>query len=198
MITLDQIRAIADQAVANPYPHDGLKQFMDSCQVQDPYYAFLYELSKTLQPDAAIETGTELGRAAFSIAMGCPSCQLTTIELGSGMPDTWPRFLGQCSNIRIVTGTLAQEWLCNPYNRRRKFGLAFLDSDHHFETVLAEYSLLRPLMEPGSVICWDDSVHAGPLAVLKEVSLPKILFDGTDGPKLHGENGFAVAIIPKD
>lgn len=196
-ITTDDIRNLAQIAIDNPYPDPGLEAFMRANSVSAPYYAFLYHLAKAMQPDLVYDLGTELGRSAKALCAGSPpSAQIVTVEIIGKVPDTWVRFLNCHENIRVVSGTNATEWLLNAYNRMRPVDLCMIDTDHHYETALSEWSLVRPLMRPGSVVCFDDAMHAGPEKVLKEIALPKVIFDGKDGPFLHENNGFAAVCIP--
>jgi predicted O-methyltransferase YrrM len=195
MITLDQLRELAKQAVENIYPHDGLRAFMESTNVVDPYYSFLYRLSETIQPDYALETGVELGRGLYSIAAGCPSCDCVGVELHGRVPDTWLNYVGQLRNTRIVSGTNTIDFLLSPANRKRPIDLFHADSDHSYEVILAEICLVLPMMRSGSVIVMDDVCHDGPRKVFDMLNLPKIEFTIESPPALHGANGYGILIV---
>lgn len=199
MITLDDIRSMATSAVENPYPDHRLEEFLKVCSVDAPYYAFLYHVAKAMEPDLVYDLGTELGRSAKALACGAPeSTQIVTVEIIGKVPDTWVRFLNCHENLRVVSGTNANDFLLCESNRAKPVDLCVIDTNHHYETALSEWSLVRPLMRPGGVVCFDDAMHAGPERVLKEIALPKVIFDGVDGPKIHDNNGFAAVLIPRE
>lgn len=191
-LDLDDLKRIATQAVSNPFPTEGIREFLEQCNLTDPYYAFLYGLAKEMQPDLCVELGIELGRSLFAIATGSPSTLCVGVELSGKVPSTWQQFLGQCPNIKIVCGTTTRDWLL--MNRNRKIGMLHVDADHEYRSVLEDVCLAIPLMEPGGVIAMDDICHDGPRRVWEMLALPKVSFNTTDRCVLHGENGFGLII----
>lgn len=195
-LSIEDIRRIGQCAVDGPIPHDGLREFMEKTNTVKlgEYYSALHLMAKLMQGDYGIELGVELSRGIYAMATGSPVTEFVGIEQSGRVPSTWMTYAGQCSNICIVSGTDTVAWLENPHNRRRRFSLAHIDSGHTADLTTAEWYLLRPLMEPGGAVAFDDINTDGVRKVWNEINLPKVEFTNEHPPCLHGDNGWGVVL----
>jgi predicted O-methyltransferase YrrM len=140
------------------------------------YYRFLYELSKAMSPRWILETGTRLGLSAAQLAMGCPSAKVVTIDVD---PKSKARFsdesnLKTLSNVIPITSDSRRAKELFPPDCKQ-FDLIYLDSDHTYDVVSAEFKLYSELLAPGGVVVFDDiALNPQMRRFWQEVPSPKV------------------------
>ena len=203
-MTPKRIMELAEQATRpDEYVPDRLRVFCggnldDTNSSWANYYGFLYLLAAELRPNLMVELGTELGRAAFAMKLGCPDAEMLTFELGTEPPDTYMNYLASVK-VRVHMGTDSLDWGLTRWGRRDLFGkidLILFDTTHDYDQVMREWYLFRPLLAPGAVAVFDDYTHEGPTKLMPEIGFPKVIFDHNNPTKLHGHNGLAVTLLP--
>ena len=147
-----------------------------------PYLNFLYSLAQYMRPNFIVELGVLHGLSAVHLAAG--SYESTVIGIDISLS-------ALCNDIPVKNAIFIE---ADPLKINLRFievGILFIDSEHTYETTMAQYRKFRPLMAPGGVICLDD-IHLGEGMdrVWQEISEPKI-----ELPMLHeGQSSFGVVI----
>lgn len=153
-----------------------------------PYLNFLYYLAEHMNPTWIVELGVLHGLSIAHLSAGSPSSTVVGIDISlSGLCHELP-----CPNrVIFIEGDPLEIDLRFPLMTNLGIGILFIDSEHTYETTMAQYKKFRPLMVPGGVICLDD-IHLGEGMdrVWQEISEPKI-----ELPMLHeGQSSFGVVI----
>ena len=91
-------------------------------------------------------------------------------------------------NVEIVANTKSQDWL--RANKGLRVDFAHVDSSHDYEVVIEEWNHIRPMMTPGSIVCFDDTEAIGVRWVLELIENEKI------ETALHGTNGWSIVLMP--
>lgn len=120
---------------------------------REPYYKFLYLMMATGRFKVAVELGSFMGVGALHLALGNPRAMVHTIDRD---PTTWAVDLRAyaISNIRTLKGEtgdlVGPAWIPGPVD------LLFVDADHSYAAVRADYHRWLPYMAPGGVVLFDD------------------------------------------
>lgn len=149
-----------------------------------PYLNFLYSLAQYMRPNFIVELGVLHGLSAAHLAAG--SCESMVIGIDINLSALCPDF--EWHNAMFIEGDPLKINLQFPHGG---IGILFIDSEHTYETTMAQYRKFRPLMAPGGVICLDD-IHLGEGMdrVWQEINEPKI-----ELPMLHeGQSSFGVVM----
>lgn len=163
-----------------------LKRAVDEPDSNAHYYRFLYELFGELQPKTVLETGTRHGHSAAHMAAGYPGCTVLTIDVDPASKEKLSKF--PVGNAVALTGNSLQVFE-EVKARMPTVDVLFLDSDHKYEVVFAEYKLYRPLVRDGGLILIDDiKINPGLERAWDEVVDPKVA-----APFLHWM-GFGIAV----
>lgn len=140
----------------------------------------LYQAALSAPPGLAVELGTYHGQASIVIAQA--RAHVLTIDhdegedydhriqradhLAGGYLMSVPSALaawGVADRVMVLRSRTqpALARLVSP------IAFAFVDADHRYDAVLADWEALRPRMLPGAVIVWDDIDWPGVAAVLR-------------------------------
>lgn len=155
-MTLEELYGLAEMVRNTPDPRpERLRRLQDEPSPNVLYYRFIYEIANRMRPAAMLETGTRLGHSAAQMASGCPEGKVVTLDID---PAAKERVLSLgFQNIVPVTRDTTLPGLASEV--KSHFGsidLLFLDSDHSYRVVSAEYKELEPLVREGGVIIFDD------------------------------------------
>lgn len=121
----------------------------------NPYYDFLYHMSKEINAKVIVELGTDKGNSACFLAHGSPNAKVITIGLpiNEFAKETCSHF----KNIEVMfenTNDLSvPEKLLSKY---REIDLLFIDTEHSFNQAWGEYINYGKLVRKGGIILYDD------------------------------------------
>lgn len=151
---------------APPPPYDErLSGFMDARGYKDyehnrghTYYLYLAKLVRELRPHLAVELGTDIGRsAAFMMTQLGPDSKFVTVEIGTQIRTDLSLFSGD-PRLEIVVGSSTEPRVYQPI---RNVDFLFIDTDHTYEQVSAEWKIWVPRLSPGAIVAADD-IHLNP------------------------------------
>lgn len=156
------IQELHDLVLASPFPQydPRLTPFMDEAGYEayktntgHTYYLYLARLVRELRPRLVVELGTDIGRsAAFIMTQLRGDAEFVTIEIGS-QPRT---DLAACQGdprLRIVEGGSLDPRV---YGNLSSIDLLFIDTDHRYEQIFAEWGIYQERLSPGAVVVFDD------------------------------------------
>lgn len=151
---LEVARGVKDLPDARP---EWLEKLRDTDHDQAMYYRFLHDLSRTMKPKWIVETGTRFGLSAAQLAMGSPESKVITIDID---PLGKAKFAGDAT-LRKITNVIALTGDSRQVRRQlpaecAEVGILYLDSDHSYDVVKAEFSLYLDLVAKGGVVVFDD------------------------------------------
>jgi hypothetical protein len=218
LITLAEISRLADLSrtmvdVGDAYA-DGRRQWVfDKANVgkdmwwgkDQPYYKFLYLITKHKHGGLAIEVGTHAGIGFSCMAAGAKA---------SGNQKSWT--IGIDKDNHLMAAEVATKYdrckfihgvstnqktideitnVCNLYDI--KIDVMFIDATHDFYWVNEELKTYRHLFSDNVVLIFDDIIKAD-----NNYKLPE-MFDALPGqhvrfPNLHTDNCIAVSVSSKD
>lgn len=118
------------------------------------YYAFLYHLTKKLNPQLIIEIGVQTGVATAHMAMAAPKADVIGIDPNP----VWYKDIikTNCPNVIFIQG-YSQNFDHRALDiKSYKIDLAFIDGEHTYEQVKSDYYQLLPHVRKGGVIIIDD------------------------------------------
>lgn len=176
-MTIKELSRLAELVRTTPDPRPvWLHNLQDEASPAVLYYRFIYEIVRRERPAAMLETGTRLGHSAAQMAAGCPEGKVVTFDidpkardhvLANGFPNI-------VSVIRDTTLPGLAEEVRSHFN---SIDLLFLDSNHSYRVVSAEYRALVPLVRPGGLILFDDiNLNLEMKRFWSEISKPKAEF----------------------
>ena len=182
MMTIQDLARLVEFAVTKDPP----PALLEYCGKEyRPYYHLLYLLALST-PHKCVELGVEKGRGAFGMCLAGREVwgmDHTRRDEIVGLEARFPNFhYLECDSL--PTPGQIPEQVTGPV------GLLHIDTEHSYSMAQAEFWAYKPLLLPGSVICFDDT-HAQEHAVGHFVtSLPwPTVFDD----RLH-ECGYAVMV----
>lgn len=124
------------------------------------YYLYLQALVRILRPRLILELGTDIGRSAAFMMTALPlNSRLVTVELGPQPRTDLVPFAGD-QRLSILHGD-SRDLSVYGMLDVRFIDLLYIDSDHNYEQVRAEWDLYRHFMAPGAVVAMDD-IHLNP------------------------------------
>lgn len=118
----------------------------------------LYALCKLQQPKNILELGTSLGFGTFSMALGNPEAEITTLE---GDPLVQKQALENASRLNItqkinfILGAF-EETLPKFLAKTEDIDFVFLDGNHKFEATVNYFYQILPKMKSGAIVVVDD------------------------------------------
>lgn len=112
------------------------------------YYRFLHKLAPKI--GTYLELGCRTGAAAYHVALGNKKTQLHVVDHRDKLCVYHP-------NIHFHLNDTRDPFL--PKYINKTFDVIFVDSEHTYEQVTAEYNLWRPYVSPGGVMLFDDIVE---------------------------------------
>jgi cephalosporin hydroxylase len=127
----------------------------------------LLELVQEVGGRTIVEIGSEFGGTLFALTRAAaPDACIVSVDLP--VPDGYPRerepvyqaFAGDRQRLHLVRGDSH-----DPATRDRvaeiiggQADLVFIDGDHAYEGVLADWELYRPLARPGGIVAFHDII----------------------------------------
>jgi len=162
-----------------------LKAMTGAAPTTEPYCRFLYELAGDMRPTIALETGTDQGRSAAHLALGCSTSTVYTVDIEPVCTKNAQDL--KLKNIIAVTAdsleyakSIPDGWI----------DLLFLDSLHSPEHLGAEWKAFRPKVRPGGIALFDDIALNGWMAKFWE----KLEGEKVDLHELH-YSGFGAVLL---
>jgi predicted O-methyltransferase YrrM len=134
--------------------------------------ASLLAVVRNEQPRTILEIGTALGGTLFGFAqVAAPDAVLVTVDLPRGRFGgdyynparnyLYPRFARAQQTIHLVLGDSHEAETRARVDEligRRQVDFLFIDGDHSYEGICADYELYRPLVRPGGLVAFHDIV----------------------------------------
>lgn len=115
-----------------------------------PYYRFLYNLARDLQPKTIVEIGVQTGVATAHMAAGAPAADIYGID-----PDQVWYKKEIVENYPKVTFYQGYSESFDP-QYLGDIDLLFIDGYHTYDQVKMEYEKYGKYVRPGGVIVFDD------------------------------------------
>ncbi len=118
----------------------------------------LYHLVRHFRSQTILELGTSLGISTLYLHLANPKAELVSIE---GRASIWQRAnqhinqLGNRKRVRLLHGSFAER-LPEVLPSLDPLDLYFIDGDHRYEAVLANYHLAAAHLHAGSVVIVHD------------------------------------------
>lgn len=148
------------------------------------YYLYLQALVRILKPRLVLELGTDIGRSAAFMMTALPEgSRLVTVEIGSQERTDIAPWKGD-PRLWAVQGD-SRDLSIYGMKDLRFIDLLYIDSDHTFEQVSAEWDSYRHFLSPGAVVAMDD-IHLNPGMERFWASLPYPKVDADRGVHVSG------------
>ena len=116
---------------------------------KEPYYKFLHLYAKKMKPKVMVELGTYYGTAALALALGNTVGHVHTADIRM---DIFRLYEGWYDNITRLDGDSIEVSDQLP----KEFDLLYIDTEHTYERVAAEYNHYLHRVKKGGVIFLDD------------------------------------------
>ncbi len=185
-LTIEDLREKSAQYMSRPDERPALLKALTSiAKTTEPYNRFLYELVGELKPTIVLETGTDRGRSAAHMALGCPTSTVYTIDIDPACKENVDglklgNILSVAANSLEYAKSVPDAWV----------DLLFLDSLHTYEHLSAEWATFRKKVRPGGLALFDDiSLDSGMKRFWSEVQGEKL-----ELPELHF-SGFGAVLL---
>ena len=125
--------------------------------VRNRYGRVLHNIAFKYDGKNILELGTSVGISTLFIAMGAPSSRIISIEGCKQLAEVARRNIINCDidNIDIITGDFDTQ-LGVLIKRGFTPSMVFIDGNHRKEPLLRYFTLLKELLDPDSVIIFDD------------------------------------------
>lgn len=151
------------------------------------YYLYLAALVRLFKPRKILEFGTDIGRSAAYMMTALPKdSSLITVEIGQHERVDLTPYDGD-HRLHVIQG---DDRNLEIYGRLDITGVDFLfmDSDHTYERVTAEWELYRHFLIPGAVVAMDD-IHLNPgmERFWNGLAFPKV-----DAPRTVHDSGWGI------
>ena len=122
------------------------------------YYRLLFEYVRVTNAKTAMETGTFRGASALHLASGAPEIRVLTVDVDPGAKNIVDALARPNIDAVVARSVDIVEYVKEKY---APLDVLFLDSDHTYETVSAEWKTYRPLLKVGGAAFFDD-IHMNP------------------------------------
>lgn len=158
----DDVIALAEMAVK--FKSLGMREPMDIYAYStEPYYKFLYLLTLTGKFPKCVELGSFMGVGALHLALGNPRGAVLTIDRD---PSSWTVDLLAygVNNVVRGIGNTAE------YARPNEIDLLFVDADHSYEAVRADWQHWRGAIREGGIAVFDDRHWNGDTRAWDEIA----------------------------
>jgi predicted O-methyltransferase YrrM len=173
----------------------------------------LLELLETERPRTVLELGTFHGGTLFLFSrVAVEDAVLVTVDLpaglfGGGYPRSWARFLRGfargAQKIHLVRGstrsTRTRERVESIFGGLQKVDFLFIDADHRYEGVRADYEEYAPLVRDGGIIAFHDIVPGDESAVGEVprfwAELKMVEPDAIELVEDWGQGGYGIGVI---
>lgn len=147
-MTRDTVIALAAAAVT--LSKTGMREPLDIyAYSREPYYKFLYLLTLTGQFPRCVELGTFMGVGALHLALGNPHGRVVTIDRD---PSEWRVDLAAYG----VSNVSREKSETTSYQRPPEIDLLFVDADHTYDAVRADWAHWRNAIRAGGIAVFDD------------------------------------------
>lgn len=175
------VSELHERVLRSPFPQydPRLSPFMDErgyeaykTNTGHTYYLYLARLVREIAPRRIVELGTDIGRAAAFMMTQLPArSELITVEIGSQIRTDLAACQGD-PRLKIVTGSSTDPRVYEPLT---DIDLLFIDTDHLYEQISAEWRAYRGRLSKGAVVVFDDiHLNEGMERFWSELPEPKI------------------------
>jgi predicted O-methyltransferase YrrM len=185
-LTSAELKAKSSQYLSKPDERpELLKALTSDAKTTEAYNRFLYELVGEIKPTIVLETGTDRGRSAAHMALGCPTSTVFTIDIDRACKDNVDalkikNIISVAANSLEYAKSIPDAWV----------DFLFLDSLHTYDYVTKEWAAFRPKVRPGGIVFFDDvALDDGMKRFWAEVQGEKL-----DLPELHF-SGFGAVLL---
>lgn len=128
-------------------------------------FSALLDIARELQPHRILEIGVMAGGTLYQWMKACPDSLVVAVDLpngpfgqeGAAQPAEWMRWAG-------VYGVDLQLWMGDSgdavefVREFAPFDFAFIDGDHSYEGVRADWETYAPMVRPGGLVALHDIV----------------------------------------
>lgn len=124
------------------------------------YYAYLRLLIREFSPKNVVELGTFQGISAlFMKSALAPTSRLATLDLYP-IDNEVTRTLKLDSRVTVLTADTRDPCVSSEFGRGQVDTL-YIDTDHNFRQIAAEWETWRPTLADGAIVVLDD-IHLNP------------------------------------
>ncbi|MFN8140435.1 MAG: class I SAM-dependent methyltransferase [Fimbriimonadales bacterium] len=151
------------------------------------YYGYLRLLIEEFEPSSVVELGTFQGISALFMKSALPVfSKLTTIDIHP-VDNLLTQILKLDTRVRLVSGDTRDPDIV------KEFGIdqvdfLYIDTDHNFRQIAAEWDVWRPVLANGAIVVLDD-IHLNPEMEFFWNQIPFVKLD--TGKILH-HSGFGL------
>jgi predicted O-methyltransferase YrrM len=155
------------------------------CDLFDPVYsarvdwrsgigeglATIYGLARTLQPEVVVETGSARGKSTCALSLACrQNGHGRVYAIDPHVPNDWAEFHTDGNNLAFLRQRLEEyglETWCQIIQATsveaakgwaRPIDLLFIDCDHTYDGVKADFELFQPFLKPTALVVFHDSM----------------------------------------
>lgn len=188
MTTIKELTEIAEESWAEPVDEAG------GLFPPSRYYAFFRSLARRLKPRLSVVLGVCGGGDCYHLCLGNPDGKVVGVDIAYDHPQQLEHIKATCPGFTFHQGDskAAAKIL---YAEHGPIDFLFIDTDHTFDSTMAEYRAWRPYLALGAIVCFDDLFRPGMGDAWGLVPMPKTRMDRLhDGTYPHG-GGFGVHII---
>ena len=169
MITMTELceigkAALGDSIYPNPlYP-------------PSPYYRVLRRFAERLKPKVAVELGVCGGGGSLHLALGNPDGAVIGVDFAYDHPEQLEHIGAVCKNFHFHLGK-STESAKEIYDTYGPIDFLFIDTDHTYDTTMAEYLAFLPYLSDFAVVCFDDLFRPGMKEAWDNIPEPKERMD---------------------
>ena len=163
-----------DESFDQAYTDLGLKIEQDIVSFK-PVYNRIYNLNPTRILEIGFRYG---GTAKMWQHMLPPQGLVVSVDVGSAEESDRVDLSGQ-PEIKLVLGNSHDVEIITKVRQYALFDAIFIDGDHSYEGVKADYENYVPMVRPGGVVAFHDQGHGPILKFWNELQVPgKTVIDG--------------------
>lgn len=113
-----------------------------------------------VDPKVIVEIGSDRGGTLLGWQLACPQAAVISVNLQSGPFSTGaPLDPHGASVVEGDSHDQATLTALKSVLRGRAVDVLFIDGDHTYEGVLADFEMYMPLVRPGGLVCFHDICH---------------------------------------
>lgn len=164
--------------------------------VDEATAALIYNLVRLTQPEIAVEIGTAKGNAAIAIAQALENNKRGKLYTIDPVEQELVRIAIKKSGIsHRIEYIIDYSTNAIPKLKLSKADFVFIDGEHSYENVLADFNLVKDLVPQGGLIVFHDTIlFDGPRKVVENIKV-KNDFEIITLPTLTGVNKDNQAVL---